>query len=302
MSFTENGQTRLSIVIAAWNGAAMLRECLSSLENQIEFANAEIIVVSNFKNGIDKLRTEFSFANYIILPPDATVPKLRARGITESNGAIIALSEDICTFDGGWCREIVKAHDSKYSIIGGAIENSENQNALDWAVYFYDYGKYMLPDESRIIDTLSGMNVSYKKEIIEQIRGNFADGFYETFINEELKRRGYELFLTSSAIVVHRKNYDFKKVAKQFYHQARSFAARRVLSFPTSKRFLFAAFSPLLPVLLPVRVILRTTGKGQYFAELAISLPSLIVLMSVWAFGEFCGYLFGEGKSEQNWR
>ncbi|MGI9036145.1 MAG: glycosyltransferase [Pyrinomonadaceae bacterium] len=302
MRFSEQKRIKLSIVVAAWNGAAMLCDCLSSLENQIESINTEIIVVSNFENGIDKLSAEFSFANYIVLPPETTIPKLRARGIIESSGAIIALSEDICAFDNNWCREIVKAHDSEYSIIGGAIENSENQNALDWAVYFYDYGKYMLPDKAQIIDALSGMNVSYKREILEQIKENYADGFFETFINEDLKRRGDKLFFTPLAIVFHRKNYEFEKVAAQFYHQARSFAARRVSNFSTSKKLLFILAAPLLPILLCARVMGRIIAKGQHFKELLTALPQLVILISIWSFGEFCGYLSGEGKSGDEWK
>ena len=302
MNFSGNEQIKLSIVIAAWNGAEMLRESLRSLENQIKTANAEVIAVSNFADGIDKITREFPFAKCVILPAETTVPELRARGIFESSGAIIALSEDICAFDSGWCREISKAHDSKYSIIGGAIENVESQNALDWAVYFYDYGKYMPPNPMQTADSLSGMNVSYKREILEQARENYADGFFETFINEELKRRGHQLYLTPSAIVFHRKNYELKKVASQFYHQARSFAARRALNFSVSKRLLFITASLLLPLLLSSRVISRTLGKGRRFKELIISLPYLIVLMGVWAFGEFCGYLIGEGKSGREWK
>lgn len=303
MNFSENEQIKLSIVIAAWNGFEMLRECLRSLENQIKTANAEVIVVSNFEDDIDKSAIEFPFAKHIILPAGATVPELRARGIFESSGAIIALSEDICAFDSDWCREISKARESKkYSIIGGAVENGESQTALDWAVYFYDYGKYMPPERARITDALSGMNVSYKCEILEQARENYAGGFFETFVNEELKRRGYELYLQPSAIVFHRKNYEFKKVASQFYNQARSFAARRVVHFSLPKRLFFITASLVLPVLLPVRVIWRIINKGRRFKELTMSLPYLIILTSVWAFGEFCGYLTGAGKSGREWK
>ncbi len=303
MSFSENKQIKLSIIIAAWNGSEMLRECLSSLENQIESANAEVIVVCNFANGIDKTTTEFPFSKFIILPSETTVPQLRTRGIVESNGAIIALSEDVCTFDENWCREILKAHEeSKYSIIGGSVENAANQSSLDWAVYFYDYGKYMPPCQTRITDALSGMNVSYKREILEQARENYADGFYETFVNEELKRRGHELYFAPSAIVYHRKNYEFKKVVSQFYHQARSFAARRAANLPFSERLFFIIASPALPILLLIRIILRTINKSRRFKELVISLPYLIVLTSVWAFGEFSGYSVGAGKSEHEWK
>ena len=303
MSFSENQQIKLSIVIAAWNGSEMLRACLKSLEKQIETANAEVIVVCNFLNGIAESAAEFPFANHIILSTDATVPELRTRGIFEAKGVVIALGEDICAFDSNWCREILKVRESeKYSVVGGTVENSENQNALDWAVYFYDYGKYMLPERARITKALSGMNVSYNREVLEQARESYADGFFETFVNEELKQRDCELHLMPSAIVFHHKNYEFKKVVSQFYNQARSFAARRAVHFSFPKRLFFTAASPLLAALLPVRVIWRSIGKGRHLGKLIMSLPYLSILTSVWTFGELCGYLAGEGKSGRGWK
>jgi len=297
---TEKKQPKLSIIVAAWNGVLYLRECLSSLENQVE--NVEVIVVSNFESGISESETRFPFAGHIFLSAEATVPQLRTRGIAESSGEIIALAEDFCTFDAEWCREIIKAHDSDYKIIGGAVENKSVENALDWAVYFCDYGKYMPPNRAGISDTLSGMNVSYKKKILEQIRGNYREGFYETFVNKELKQRGHELYLAPSAIVFHNKNYDFKKTVLEFYHQARSFAAQRVAGFTPLKKLFFILVSLILPVLLPVRVILQTINKKRRFKELIMSLPFLIILTSVWAFGEFSGYLNGAGKSGREWK
>lgn len=297
---TENKEPKLSIVIAAWNDVSLLRECLSSLENQIE--NAEVIVVGNFESGISESKMRFPFAEFFVLPPDATVPQLRARGISESSGAIVALTEDFCALDSDWRREIVKAHESGYGIVGGAIENKSVERALDWAVYFCDYGKYMLPARTGVSDALSGANVSYKKEILEQIRENYASGFFETFVNEELKRRGHDLYLAPAAIIFHHKNYEFKKIVLQFYHQARSFAARRVSGFSFSKRINFILISLILPILLPARVVWRTINKQRHLKELLISLPFLMILMSVWAFGEFCGYLSGEGESGREWK
>lgn len=297
---TKNELPKLSIIIAAWNNVSYLRECLSSLENQIE--NTEVIVTCNFENGISESETRFPFARHIFLSENATVPQLRARGIFESKGAIVALTEDFCTFDSAWRLETEKAHESSFGIIGGAIENGDGQTALDWAVYFSDYGKYMPPNRAGISDALSGMNVSYKREILEPIRETFAPGFYETFVNEELKRRGCELYLLPSAIVFHHKNYRLKKTVSQFFHQARTFAARRVSGFSLSKRIGFILISLILPVLLPARIILRTIGKHKHFRELIISLPFLAILTSAWSFGEFCGYLSGEGRSGRKWK
>jgi hypothetical protein len=90
------------------------------------------------------------------------VPELRTKGINLAHGEIFALVEDYCTLDEHWCAEIKKAHRLPFSVIGGAVENRSPDKLLNWAVYFYDYGKYMFPAQPGAVETLSGMNVSYK--------------------------------------------------------------------------------------------------------------------------------------------
>ena len=292
---------KLSILIASWNGVESLRRCLTSLIKQAE-TEAEVIAVSNFstKDLADDAR--FSFVKFIELAAEITVPQLRSYGIGLSNGEIIALAEDHCFFDENWCQDIKKAHESNLAAIGGAIENADNSQALDWAVYFYDYGKYMPPNEAGETPTLSGFNASYKKEVLDELRENYADGFFETFFNEELKLRGHKLYLTDSAMIYHAKNYELKKTLIQFYHLARSFAAKRVSAAPFSKRAAFAIVSLALPIILPTRIALNIIKKKRHIKELVSSFPLIITLMSAWSWGEFCGYLGGEGTSASKWK
>lgn len=291
---------KLSIVIAAWNGAEALRRCLISLETQVEAA--EVIVVSNFS--VEDLETDsrFSFVKFARLATETTVPQLRSRGISLAHGEIIALAEDHCFFDEHWCQDIQTAHESNHVAIGGAIENTDGSRALDWAVYFFDYGKYMPPNRAGETETLSGFNASYKKEVLDGLREIYADGFFETFFNEELKKRGHKLFLTDSAIIYHAKNYELKKTLVQFYHLARPFAARRISAAPFSKHAVFAIVSLALPIILPTRIALNIIKKNRRFKELIISFPCLVLLMSAWSWGEFRGYLGGEGASAGEWK
>lgn len=302
----ENNRIRLSVVIAAWNEGSSLRRCLSSLQNQIKetgAAAAEAIVVSSYESETAEIKRNFPFAEFFILSEETTVPQLRAFGIGRASGEIIALTEDFCFFDSNWRREIELAHETpNAAVIGGAVENAGDSNALDWAVYFFDYGKYAPTNPKGETNDLSGANVSYKKKILEQVRENYETEFFETFINEELKRRGHELHLQPSAVVFHNKTYEFKKIVSQFYHQARSFAARRVTNFSFLKKSLFIAASPFLPILLFARLVFRAFKKKGNLKELAKSLPFLIILTSVWGFGEFCGYSAGEGKSGRHWK
>ncbi len=291
---------KLSIVIAAWNGAEALRRCLISLENQIE--SAEVIVVSNFS--VEDLETDsrFSFVKFAFVAAETTVPQLRSRGISLAHGEIIALAEDHCFFDKDWCRDIRKAHESNHAAVGGAIENTDDSRALDWAVYFFDYGKYMPPNQAGETGTLSGFNASYKKEVLDGLQEIYQDGFFETFFNEELKKRRHKLFLTDSATIYHAKNYELKKTLIQFYHLARSFAARRIAAAPFSNRATFAVVSLALPIILPTRIALNIIKKNRRFKELVSSFPCLVLLMSAWAWGEFRGYLGGEGASAGAWK
>lgn len=299
MNAPENEEIKLSIVIAAWNGVTPLRQCLASLEKQTDRIGSEVIVVSNFPVSADESSTE---AKFLQLPATATVPELRSRGIELANGEVVALLEDHCVFDSNWCREIKKAHESTDAVIGGSVENASVRKALDWAVYFYDYGKYMLPNTAGAADSLSGINTSYKRTNLEEIAEVYRNGFFESEVNEELKKRGHQLVLVPSAIVYHNKSYEVKRAAEHSYHLARSYAAKRVSAVSISKRITFTVFSLILPVLLPLRIISTTVKKGRNISQMIRALPFIILLMFIWSYGEFCGYLLGEGKSAGEWR
>jgi GT2 family glycosyltransferase len=301
MNAAENEKIKLSIVIAAWNGNSSLRDCLESLETQTDANEVEIIVVSNYPFSFGKIKLPMT-AKFLNLPETATVPELRREGIYLACGEIVALVEDQCILDARWCEKIKQAHESPNTVVGGSVENASVEHNLDWAVYFYDYGKFMLPNEAGITDALSGMNVSYKRSVLEEIREFYKDGFYETFVNEELKKRGYRLYLEPAAIIYHHKNYSVKRAAGQSFHLARSFAARRVADTKLSNRAFFIAVSTILPILLSARIVSATIKKHRHLKELAGALPALILLISIWSYGEFCGYLLGAGNSASRWR
>ncbi|MGI8899063.1 MAG: glycosyltransferase [Pyrinomonadaceae bacterium] len=284
----------LSIVIAAWNNSSSLRKCLASLAGQADREDTEVIVISNYNSGARAMvEREFPNVKLISAPVQTTVPELRTRGISRASGKIIALLEDHCTFSENWCAEIKKAHQLPYSIIGGSVENASGERPLDWAVYFYDYGKYMLPNQAGIVGSLSGINVSYKRSVLEKVEQSFRQGFLETFINEELKKQGEALYLAPLAIVYHQKNYEIKDAFTQSYRYGRSYGGMRTLNTKFWHRIGLILSSLTLPVLLPSRIALRTVRKGRYLKELLRSFPHILLLMTSWSYGELCGYVGG---------
>jgi glycosyltransferase involved in cell wall biosynthesis len=290
----EPASTKLSVVIAASNNLEALEKTLTSLRDQASGANIEVIAVTNFNGETElRLKQRFPFAKCATLPRDATVPVLRTRGINLSHGDIVALIEDYGFADENWCAEIKKAHDSGHSIVGGAVENRSPDRLLNWAVYFFDYGRFMLPMRPEFTPSLSGINASYNRRVLEEVAELYRDGFEEAFVHDELKKRGHELSLVPSAIIYLSKNFEFRTTFQDFYHLARSFAVRRVARREWTERIVFAIGACLLPILLSVRVVIRIVPKRRHLSKLLLSLPHLVVLMVSWSAGEFCGYVSG---------
>ena len=293
--------TKLSVVIAAWNGLSPLERCLRSLKADGQASDTEVIVVTNF-DAAEMLKTQFPSVQHVAASSHTTVPMLRATGIFRSGGEIVALAEDHCTFGDGWCSEIKKAHQLAYAVIGGPVENASGESALDWAVYFYDYGRFMLPSPAAVVEVLAGNNVSFKRSVLQEVEPSLRDGFCEAFIGSELERRGQALYLAPSVVVYHYKHYEAGQAITQCYHLARGFAGKRVLNTPLVKRAALVLGSLALPALLPGRIVVRTVRKRRHIKELVRSLPYLLILMMSWSFGEFCGYLAGEGSSASKWK
>jgi GT2 family glycosyltransferase len=303
MNLSSKSRLKLSIVIAASNNISLLEECLKSLQNQTTAEDTEIIVVSNYIDGlVEKVKSQYTDVKFVSLSAGTTIPMLRTAGIRYSRGEIVALLEDNVILDKNWCAEIKKAHELPYAIIGGSVENANGKKKLDWAVYFYEYGKYMQPNQTGVVDSLAGNNITYKRKVLKNLNNKIFEGFFETFINWELMKSGESLYMVPSAIAYHTKSYDLKKVIPQCYHHGRSFAGMRIYNATLFKRVLFILGSMTLPILLPWRITLIIFRKGRHFRELLLSLPYLILLMSSWGIGEFCGYLFGEGASTAKWK
>jgi hypothetical protein len=291
---------RLSLVIAAWNGSAPLERCLRSLGDEARAADTDVIVATNFEPA--GLGGEFPFVHWIKMPPGTTVPELRTAGIVRSSGEIVALAEDHFTFGEQWCAELKKAHQSPHAVIGGVVENASTQRAPDWAVYFFDYGKFMPPMRAGVVGALSGANVSYKRPALMEVESSFRDGFHEAVTHAEIVKRAHALYLAPALVVYHHKNYKIKPAMALAYHLARSYAGKRVSGASALRRAVFVLGSPALTVLLPARVIAGTLSKQRHIGALARAFPYLLLLTTSWAWGEFRGYLGGEGRSAGQWK
>ncbi len=296
---TLNNKKKISVIIPSVNGLPIIKECLESIYRQSNSDIAEVIVVDCSNEQTRKVISE-TFKEVILIHPqrEKTIPELKAIGIKEAKCDILAMIEDHCIVSENWFTEILKAHESDYLAIGGAVENACCDRILDWATFFCEYNAFIQPVPFGIVRDLPGNNVSYKrKDIISTLGESIDKEVREGVLHQKLMEHGYELFSTPSLVVYHKKAFNFFEFMTQRFYYSQSFAGTRNMESSITKRIVYSAFCLFLPFLLMLRLCFRVFSKDRLLKEFTLSIPFLFVFTIVWAIGESWGYLFGTGNS-----
>lgn len=299
----------LSIVVVSFNAAALLERCLQSLEHQAAREGVEVLIVRSARHGpaeeIERLKRRYREARWICEPEPSSVPQLRCRGIAHSRGQVVAFLEDDCIADETWCTSLLSAHRDGDVAIGGVVEPADYAKLLDWAVYFFEYVRFMRPLPKRSARALPGTNVSYKRQVLldflrqgDTVRhAPSVDGFYEYFVHSALLRAGRSLTLNPDLVVYNVNSWHVEEVVKAQFHYGRVFAALRVAGYSAQARLRFLALATLLPALQVARIGREVIARRRYLAKAGAAFPWIIVLAFSWSIGELVGYLLGSEKA-----
>ena len=282
-----------------------LRDCLDRLlNNQTDAPSMEVIVpYLNHVDGIDEMKSAFPNVNYLpVASPDMSDYQgggrehhdiIRAHGLNVATGRIIALLEDCGLPKEDWARSVVKAHESEFAGVGGAIENGVD-NALNWSVFFCDFSRYQNPVPAGETDFASDANTSYKSEDLNSIKPVWQESFREVVVNHALAENGRKVALDPSIVAFqNRKGLNFGDALKERYVWGKSYAATRNKSLTLPKRLFYAALSPILPLLLFVRHAGLAKNRQHNFGAFVRAAPITIVLLLGWSIGEAIGYIAG---------
>jgi hypothetical protein len=304
----ENSDLKLSIIITVVSGKESVRRCLAAVVPQISEIDAEIIVpFDNWCRDVADLSGEFPdvrfhFIQDVGFTVTEEIPAVqhrlydrrRAVGLQISRGTIVALTEDHARPADDWCSQIIAAHDAPYGSIGGAIENGVDR-PMNRAVYFCDFGRYGRPFSGREVGYVSDVNVSYKREVLMQIREVWSAFYHETTVHWALQNRGSKLFLDPKIVVYQeRPPLHPARALRERVAWGRLFAETRAEQAGPFQRLALAAGTLLLPFLLTARVLKHMLRQKTAISKMISSLPIAFLLTFAWSLGELFGYVAGE--------
>lgn len=316
----------LTVVVVAFNGAACLEKCLTSLETQtLTGPMVEVLVVGNFPAASDAeaqlfgvLHERFPFARWLSSPQETNVPGLRGIGMAQAKAPIVVLLEDDCiAANPNWCTSILDAHNRRWPeavVVGGAVEPGSYRRAWDWAIFFAEYGgRFLLPvsgGDGVPAEVLPGTNISYKVKGLEALatgddsyRGNLTkNGFYEAFAHQALREKGLGLQADNNLVVHNINSWSVAASLRSRFHHGRGYAGMRFAGRPRQQQFPYMAGTLLLPLIQAARILSEVRRRKRFVGKFAYALPSLLLCAASWSAGEFVGYGWGAGNSLKQWR
>jgi hypothetical protein len=192
---------------------------------------------------------------------------------------------------------MLKAHDQKWPVIGGTVEIGLSENLVNWAAYFCDYSQFMSPARGGVVSAVPGNNLSIKRAALDIGSVYDEKEIWKTHWCRSLQANGVELFLEPAISVRIDKKYKPLAFLIRRFHQGRCFAGIRSNQMSVPKRILFAAGTPILPMLLMLRVTRLVIREKQFWGKFVLSLPMIFAASVAWSAGEAIGYLTGPGRS-----
>jgi hypothetical protein len=302
----------LSIIVTVVSGEPSLRETLSSLLLQIDPGRDEVIVPwDKWCREVGKLASEFSWAAFPFI--DELGPAAKARnardhslydrrravGLGMAKGEIIAMLEDRGVPAANWVEQILRVHEQPFAAIGGAVENSVDR-AINRALYYCDFGRFGLPIEPSEAEYISDINVSYKREPLMAVRDTWRDSYQETSVHSAFRSSGEKLYLDGRPVVYQRRpRISILQALGERVSWGRVYARTRSERMTPSVRFLFAAGTIVLPLLISARAMShmrrQRLSPGRMLSTLVLTIP----LSIFWSIGEFSGYFAGKGGTRE---
>ncbi|MEZ5895317.1 MAG: hypothetical protein R3C40_10635 [Parvularculaceae bacterium] len=295
----------LTVIVTVVDGGEVLMRSLDALATQKNPPAMRVIVPYDATipeiAGMAVRYPQFEFPDLGALcdgaPKDAfeqhvVFDKRRSGGLAAATGPLVALVEDRGWAQPDWARKMVEAH-AKYpdGAIGGAIDCAA-ATALNWAIFFADYGRYQAPFDSARPDYASDTNICYKRAAVEATRSLWATQYREAEVNWAVRDRAGGLRLDDGPKTVQQRlPARLGKVMHERLHWGRMYGLVRAEGVPFAGRLKWLLAAPILPLFLYVRHLRRQLRLGRHVGWFVRATPAMFFILFFWALGEFAGYL-----------
>lgn len=277
---------RLSIVVA-------VKDATDNLEAIAErvVASEMVEVIYVFAGDPPQNWPAPSRARTISASAASLIPHLWRDGIEHAEGEAVALLSAHCIPDHNWCAAAFAADLHNYVGVGGTITLSTECHPLHRAIFLLRYLRFAPPQTGGAVDDIAADNAVYRRSSLLDHPDLLSQGFWEPSFHRRFKQAGLSLFLDPHMRVNYRGREKGAAFAAQRFAHGFEYGASRSSQKSLLQRLAFVAASPLAPVAIFARLVLRSSRSATYALSLLIALPWLMWFLAAWSLGEALGYV-----------
>ncbi len=258
-----SGADSLAVVVAFEHGAGNVAQILAHLDPA---AHADVDFIFCSRPGQDPL------ADVGRLPPnvrcirsatDARIPHMWRDGMLAVATTWVGLLSAHCIPTRTWMVSArALAVEPADAGIGGFLTNSDDANAIDWAIYLLRYVNYSRARAVTGCDNIAADNAIYRRSEVVAHADLIAHGFWEPEFHKRFFARGYRLRLSPDLEVIHRNRYSAAAFAYQRREHGFAFGGDRARAMGTGRLILYVLAVPLIPIVLfgKIRAGMRRYG------------------------------------------
>jgi GT2 family glycosyltransferase len=225
--------TTLSVLICTYNRHDMLQKSLDALVYRTEEKPDQVVVVNGGDTRADDVVHQFVDNGAVEVTLIKTVNKNLAAsrniGIPHCTGDIVAMTDDDAEVFPDWITQLKRIHRDhpEAGIVGGAVIGSRSGD--DFLSRLADIVTFSSPSHATYVRTLPGVNVSYKRQAVDQAGPQDEELFRgeDVDYNWRIKRLGFEIFYHPDIKVIHHHRPTLKAFINQFYMYGRAYVLVR---------------------------------------------------------------------------
>ncbi len=222
LPFADAGWPRISVVVAAYNAAATLADCLESLM-AARYPDFEVIVVDDGStDGTGALADQYACRDpriTVLHGPNQGLSEARNRGLARAGGDIVAYTDADCRVDADWLHyAALRLMHTDFVGVGGPNLVPTDDGLTAQAVGFAPGNPMhvMLSDE--IAEHIPGCNMVFWKWVLDDI-GGFQPVYRaagdDVDVCWRLQARGYRIGFAPAALVWHHRRNSMRAYLKQ---------------------------------------------------------------------------------------
>ena len=287
----ENIRPKVSVIVAAYESAALLSRCLATLEDQTYRYFETIVVNSSPETRTAEVASGFPHVRFHQHPNRLLPHAARNVGVSMARGGLYAFTDADCKIDPGWLAAFVNAHAQGHPIVCGSIE-TESSNWISRSIHLLKYAPYLRGRPPGPIGLAATGSLLVSEEAWMKA-GPFDGSFFsgDALFSWKATRMGMTPMFEPRAMVVDQDEKLARGFFRSRFQRGSEFGRLRTEFEGWSRASLFAR-TLLVPVALLASLssICRHCRLAGRSSDFFLTLPFQLLGQAAWCMGEAKGY------------